>query len=163
LKTPPPKQQVSSVAKNQNFVNKVKQIKKKKQGMSISETIARTLYAEAKGESLAGKKAVASVIYNRANGNPANMVSVVKQKKQFSCWNKGIPPKGNDTDQNWIDCLNIAKEMVNKKFKPTIPTNIKHYLNPTVAHPTWAYVDKEKTKLKEGIKIGNHYFIPDLV
>lgn len=170
-----PTHELSQAAKNPDIVNKArsmsakkvekpssKDIKKKKTKMSAVDAIARTLYAEAKGESFDGKQAVATVIYNRAGGNPANMVSVVKQYKQFSCWNKGVPPKGNDTDKNWIDCVNLAKQMIAKTFKPTLGKEYKHYFNPDKAKPSWGYVDDDRTTLVKGVTIGNHYFLPNL-
>lgn len=49
-------------------------------GMNITNIInciARTIYAEAKGEGEKGQAAVASVIWNRAGGKCANLVDVV--------------------------------------------------------------------------------------
>jgi N-acetylmuramoyl-L-alanine amidase len=116
--------------------------------LSTSDAIARTLYAEAEGESLEGKIAVASVIYNRAHGNINKMKSVVTAKWQFSCWNNRTPPKGHG--QTWLDCLKITDEMMNGAFTPT--TNHTHYYNPVKASPKWANGVKSD-------RIGNHVFL----
>ena len=66
--------------------------------MSEKETdiLARTIYGEARGESISGMEAVASVVLNRvafANrrgrfwwGN--SIAEVCRAPKQFSCWNQ---------------------------------------------------------------------------
>jgi spore germination cell wall hydrolase CwlJ-like protein len=50
-----------------------------------ANAIARTLWAEARSEGEFGIRLVASVIYNRADGNPAKMYGVVTKPKQFTC------------------------------------------------------------------------------
>ena len=122
----------------------------------VLDVIAKTIYAEAQGESEEGKKAVASVIWNRANGNVANFEPVIKRRKQFSCWNgkndldtgRGIP---------WRECNRIAREMVIGEFSPTV--EYTHYYNPEKADPSWAYTDKSKTTLRDHIDIGHHRFL----
>ena len=69
--------------------------------MSEKETdiLARTIYGEARGESISGMEAVASVVLNRvafANrrgrfwwGN--SIAEVCRAPKQFSCWNRNDP------------------------------------------------------------------------
>lgn len=116
--------------------------------MSISDVLARTIYAEAEGESYEGKKAVASVIYNRANGDVGKMTSVVKERKQFSCWNDGPPPRGHG--DAWNDSLKIAKELIGGNFVPT--TKHTHYYNPSKVNPNWS-----KGVAKE--RIGRHVFL----
>jgi len=49
--------------------------------------VANTIFAESRGESKAGRYAVASVIWNRAQGK--SLESVCLAWKQFSCWNNG--------------------------------------------------------------------------
>jgi N-acetylmuramoyl-L-alanine amidase len=64
------------------------------------DTMARTLWAEARGEPLAGQVAVASVILNRAlrpafahdlAGAAGAVARVCKAPWQFSCWNHDDP------------------------------------------------------------------------
>lgn len=63
------------------------------------DVLARTLYGEARGESVRGKEAVASVILNRVkrakdrNGYwwGASIEQVCFKPWQFSCWNEADP------------------------------------------------------------------------
>lgn len=124
--------------------------------VSSEEQVARTLFAEAAGESLEGKKAVASVIWNRAKGNKDNLLHVVKAPRQFSCWNSGMPVAG--TGNAWKDCLSIAKEMMSGNFTPI--TKHSHYYAPAKANPKWAYIKTKKGKvLRDHDDIGNHRFL----
>ena len=69
--------------------------------MSVTEKdrdiLARTLWGEARGESLAGQIAVAWTIRNRVNDGNARSwwgegyVGVCLKPYQFSCWNKNDP------------------------------------------------------------------------
>jgi len=54
---------------------------------NIVNAVARTIYAEAKGEGEKGQSAVASVIWNRAGGKADKLIGVISKPKQFSCWN----------------------------------------------------------------------------
>lgn len=60
----------------------------------ILDTMARTLWGEARGEPAKGLIAVGWVIRNRAD-NPgwwgSSIETVCLKPKQFSCWNKGDP------------------------------------------------------------------------
>jgi spore germination cell wall hydrolase CwlJ-like protein len=140
---------VPPAQKNPSSSESKKEIPAKQESvLSISDILARTIYAEAEGEIYDGKKAVASVIYNRANGDVGKMVSVVKAKKQFSCWNNGTPSKGHG--KAWEDSVKIANELVGGNFIPT--TTHTFYYNPDKANPSWAKgVQKQK--------IGNHLFL----
>ena len=55
---------------------------------NIVNAVARTIYAEAKGEGADGQSAVASVIWNRSGGRAESLVPVISKTKQFSCWNE---------------------------------------------------------------------------
>lgn len=58
------------------------------------DVLARTIWGEARGEGLAGMRAVAAVIMNRVQqgGWWGNTVEeVCKKPYQFSCWNPGDP------------------------------------------------------------------------
>lgn len=135
-----------SITKEQN--KSTQQKPKPKDNSSIIEDLARTIYAEAEGETYRGKQAVASVIYNRANGNVSKMVPVVKAKSQFSCWNNGRPARGKGTA--WEDSVKIATQLANGTFKAI--TNHTHYYNPDKANPKWAVGLKSE-------RIGNHVFL----
>ena len=115
--------------------------------------VARTIYLEAGGESDDGKLAVASVIYNRANGDVDKLVEVCLKPRQFSCWNGGIKDKKifNRLDRRaFRRCVKISEDMHGGKFIAT--TNANHYYNPRFASPEWG------KKMKNVIIIGNHKF-----
>jgi len=119
--------------------------------MTPEEVLARTIYGEAKGESYLGKRAIASVMYNRAGGNPDKLVNVVLSPYQFSVWNHGkIPSKGDDNDSIWQQCLGIASQLTSGQFKPIIKST--HYYNPRIVNPKWA-------KNAEYASIGRHRFL----
>lgn len=52
--------------------------------------LALTVYHEARGESDPGQRAVVKVIINRAARKGWPVSDVVKARKQFSCFNKGL-------------------------------------------------------------------------
>lgn len=58
----------------------------------IVNVVARTIYSEARNQSLEGKKAIMSVIWNRAGGRLDKFVEVCFAKKQFSWWWFGKSP-----------------------------------------------------------------------
>jgi len=68
-----------------------------------------TIYHEARGESVAGQKAVAKVILNRAKKNGWPVSNVVLSRKQFSCFNLGL-----DHPSVWIrNVVTAAKVLEN--------------------------------------------------
>ena len=68
-----------------------------------------TIYHEARGESVAGQKAVAKVILNRAKKNGWPVSNVVLSRKQFSCFNEGL-----DHPSVWIrNVVTAAKVLEN--------------------------------------------------
>lgn len=90
-----------------------------------ADILARTIYGEARGESISGQEAIASVVLNRVNfslrkgrywwGN--SISDVCKSPYQFSCWNKNDPNferlnKVDETDINFCICKRIALRAV---------------------------------------------------
>lgn len=72
-------------------------------GYSLTNNInilARTLFREGNDQNEDGRKAIASVIYNRANKDRNKIVSVIKRPKAFSCWN-GM------TSSDWVNFITI--------------------------------------------------------
>ena len=117
--------------------------------------IAATLMAEAAGEPLAGKQAVASVIVNRAS--ISTQAEVCMAPRQFSCWNAGetemilrIRAWVREDSDAWTDCLGLARNMIVGTFQPTVSAN--HYFNPELSTPSWA------PQLQNQVKIGEHIF-----
>ena len=84
------------------------------------DTLARTIYGEARSEGIAGMTAVAAVIVNRAN-HPRwwghDISNVCTTPWQFSCWNANDPnlPKleaVTDADPAFAPALDIAARAV---------------------------------------------------
>ena len=120
--------------------------------------LSYTIYAEARGESYQGQKAVASVIHTRSRQLKVPMAEVCQQEKQFSCWNRiskvpafygpgeGLKPadvKARNT------CYTLAWLLVSGYGRWDYLT---HFYNPDKATPGWRHDMK-------GIRtIGNHVF-----
>lgn len=134
--------------------------------IQAANIIARTLYAEARNDGEVGMKAVASVIYNRADGKKELFTNACLKPKQFSCWNKftaeeadpknfkiKIPSSVNGNKKNetlWKTAMQIAADMLVDSFKPTTKANA--YFNPKTANPKWA------SDLLNSKMIGSHKF-----
>lgn len=110
--------------------------------------IARTLYAEARGESHEGRLAVASVIWLRGSGDATRMAQACISPRQFSCWNAGKLASGMGAA--WLDCQAIATQMVTASFQPTLRAD--HYYAPRLCSPKWA-------KGKPYTTVGRHRFL----
>ena len=121
--------------------------------LSDDQYLALTLYGEARGESVVGKIAVASVIRNRLHTGRwgTNYASVVLAPKQFSCWNLDDPnlailrQLGNElstgvttTDAALRECLWVADGTVRTMFA-SIVADAMHYYAVSLSHaPAWA-------------------------
>ncbi len=96
--------------------------------------------------------AVASVIFNRAKGNPAKLETVCLAPKQFSCWNKGYTkPKPRNAQERAIlaEFEGMEKAMKAGAFKPSGAWTHYHTLK---VRPAWSKWMKNRTV------IGNHVF-----
>jgi hypothetical protein len=121
------------------------------------EIIAKTLYAESRGEQLKGIQAVATVIYNRAKGDTSKMAQVCLKPKAFSCWND-VNDIVIKEPKIYKICEKIANDMLSKTFicypfiniKPTNYLTVSLYSSSKC--PNWARGQK-------GEIIGNHIFI----
>ncbi len=108
------------------------------------DTLARTLYGEARGESTLGRAAVASVILNRI-ARPRwwgrTVHGVCRKKWQFSCWLENDPnfatlravTKANPL---FRDCLVVA-ELACAGLLGDSTKGATHYHAPSVK-PRWA-------------------------
>ncbi len=159
----------------QNAVKKGSQLKESYGGFESYKAInivAMTIYCEAQGESLEGKTAVASVIYNRAGGDPNKLVGVCLKNKQFSEWNvgnkfglkkptknsewkytvpKNVMQHGNQT--RWAECVELATKMFLKDFQSNIGTRnmiSNKKLDNKAALDSWGQT--------ADLDIGNHSF-----
>lgn len=152
----------------QNTIKSLDKSQKTYGGYSLSNNInilARTLFREGNDQGEDGRKAIASVIYNRANKDRNKIASVIKRPKAFSCWNGmtssdwsnfvyKIPKEtvNNKTQEKiWFDCVKIAEDVFSGKFKSTIGDRNSYY-NPDKANPNWG------KQLKNVKTIKNHKF-----
>lgn len=137
------------------------------------DTLARTLYGEARGEDRQGKIAVACVVINRVKKRKMAGYRIIGGVKtptidatclkpwQFSCWNKNDPNREkclNVTTSNtkFAECLEIATLAVNDKLTD-ITKGATHYYNPKAcAQPRWAYGKKPCAV------VGHHLFFNDI-
>ena len=114
--------------------------------------IAKTLYAEARGENYAGIDAVATVIFNRGKGDYQKSIAACLKRKQFSCWNgqTDIKISNNVLDQKmWKYCLHVEMLIRCGNFTPN--GNWNHYAHHTVK-TKWFRMMTNKTR------IGAHVF-----
>ncbi|WP_255448570.1 cell wall hydrolase [Telmatospirillum sp. J64-1] len=131
------------------------------------DILARTLWGEARGESVRGKEAVAAVVLNRVARAQrrggywwGRTVSEVCLKAwQFSCWNANDPnrPKleavGEENAQ-FRTCLRIATRAVHGGLED--PTRGATHYHAKSVSPAWA---RGKAPCAE---IGNHFFYNDV-
>jgi spore germination cell wall hydrolase CwlJ-like protein len=123
--------------------------------------IAVTIYAEAKGESIEGKRAVASVIWNRAADAITThryswdtAITRVCDRPAFSCWPKRGWPKAPDMRipaqrRAWHTSYELACQIQAGTFDPT--TGARHYAEKTLKN----YWTVEAVMLAD---VGNHRF-----
>lgn len=134
--------------------------------VSKSEFVCLALndYFEARGESLAGRLAVAKVVVNRTMDRryPSSICNVIKQNKarvmhrcQFSWYCDGRP----DTPYNrvsWTRSLKLAAAVLQKDSSIVDPTGGALWYHATFVHPKWA------DNLEVTSVVGGHIFYRDL-
>ena len=118
-------------------------------------TVSLTLWGEARDQSFDGKHAVASVIWNRANGKASKLSAVCLDRKQFSCWQRGkfsqkMPNMKNQIDRKaWGECVVLAGQMVDGSFLPSMKS--KHYHEASI-RPYWS------VNMRLLASVGSHKF-----
>lgn len=118
---------------------------------AADNVIAKTLYAEARGEGKKGLEYVASVIYNRGNGKAQRCVKACLKPWQFSCWNGRSDIRVNRKSKAWAMCLDLQRQIERGTFRPC--TKAKHYFaNSMKRAPKWAWGKTVEV-------VGNHYFV----
>ncbi len=126
------------------------------------DTVARTIFGEARGENRGGRIAVAWVIRNRVS-EPGwwgdDYVSVCRKAWQFSCWNQGDPNyelllRVDDSNAVFRECLDVADDVVSGRA-PDPTYGATHYHHQAI-QPTWS-VDAEPS-----VRIGVHVFYNDI-
>lgn len=122
----------------------------------FSIILAMTLYGEAGVDSMAGKRHVAGVIYNRTeeytrNGIPlwqATTAACLK-KNAFSCWNE--PFEIDYKSPQWFDCVRAAQEIEEAGYRS--PTKSTHYHSGKMKRfPAWS------RKMKYLGRVDSHLF-----
>ena len=136
------------------------------------DILARTLWGEARGESLAGQIAVAWTIRNRVemdlhnDGKPdwwgEGYAGICLKKYQFSCWNKNDPNYAYLSGAKAIPFrefaqAQIAADQVIDGKVPDPTGGATHYYATTMPKaPAWA------AKAKQTLKLGHHVFFKDV-
>lgn len=117
--------------------------------------LGRAIYYEARGESLAGKKAVANVIMNRTSHDkfPDTVTGVIAQKGQFP-WYRDASLRGKKPFDHKVHTteMKVAREVYwQHKFERT-QSNVgkSMFFNSNNTRPT--------KKAKKSVKIGGHQF-----
>lgn len=131
---------------------------------AASNTLARTLWGEARSEPLKGIQAIASVVLNRAMHPRVHwwgttVVGVCRAPNQFSCWNGNDPnlPKllaVTTTDRQFRICMQVAQAAINVGLTDNCH-GATHYHTKSCM-PSWAV---GRTPCAD---IGNHLFYNDI-
>jgi hypothetical protein len=108
--------------------------------------LAKTIYGEARGESIETMFAVGWVIRNRLQSGKYGKTykDVVLQPKQFSCWNKGDSNykviKGVIKTRLWEVCIAVAIIVIQSIEKHNPVMGICHYYDKSLDSnpPYWA-------------------------
>ena len=132
------------------------------------DILARTLWGEARGESLAGQIAVAWTIRNRVFDGKAKSwwgegyAGVCLKAWQFSCWNKNDPNYAYLSGAKPIPAAQYAQalkaaDQVMAGTTPDPTGGATHYYATTMPKPpTWA------KGAKQTLKLGQHIFFKDV-
>ena len=135
------------------------------------DTLARTLWGEARGEGLGGMMAVAQVVINRAKVAEAfqekhgkmhplfgsgSLITACTMPKQFSCWNKDDRNRGKMEKLTWdtpelVPCVDAAWAAAKQRDWPDITKGALHYHTRDVS-PPWSQ------GLTPCYEVGNHVF-----
>ena len=129
------------------------------------DILARTIYGEARGESLAGKVAVAYTIVNRA-ARPSwwgkTVVEVCLKPWQYSCWNANDPnsqliKEVTLESHSFRDCFGVACLVLNRTLPDPVSGATHYYALSMPSPPSWA------AALKSITVIGGHKFFLEKV
>jgi len=111
---------------------------------------AYAIWMEARGERRSGRIAVASVLWNRAGGNPGNIVQVLQNTNWLGSPEIMNPALADTSCPVYQESWVIASNMVEGQFESV--GKWTHFYNPAKATPDWGW------KLVAKKKIGNHLF-----
>jgi spore germination cell wall hydrolase CwlJ-like protein len=131
------------------------------------DTLARTIYGEARGEPVRGKEAVAAVVMNRVarameRGGwwwGSSVAEVCRRPWQFSCWNADDPnrhriERADESDREFASCLRIARRAIQGALAD--PTRGATHYHAQGITPPWA-AGREPSAV-----IGRHRFFNDV-
>ncbi len=125
--------------------------------------LARTIYGEARGETLDGKIAVAWIIRNRvkrAGWWGGTYTEVCLHPKQFSCWNDDQELRKNRiamldaVEDDLLECLYVAAGVITGDIPD--PTGGSCHYHASNVHPKWAEGHTSHAT------IGHHLFYNDI-
>jgi N-acetylmuramoyl-L-alanine amidase len=121
--------------------------------------VARTVMAEAEGESYKGKVAVAAVIYNRAR-HPSwwgkTIIDACLTNYQFSAWNSSSPRRNKIGEWSLGDAMfRLCMQAAIEGFDHDPTDGADHYFAHDVVTPSWA-------DGLPALEIGNHTFVKRL-
>lgn len=133
-----------------------------------TDTLARTIYGEARGELVRGQEAVAAVVINRVRRARvrggrywwgATIEEVCHKPWQFSCWNPNDPNREKirtvtAENRTFQTCLRVARRAVSGTLKDATG-GATHY-HALGAAPVWA------RRLAPCAEIGRHQFYNDV-
>lgn len=135
--------------------------------LKSADTLARTIYGEARGEPVRGQEAVAAVVMNRVGRAMerggwwwgSSVVEVCRRPFQFSCWNANDPnrariERADANDREFAICIRIARRAVSGALAD--PTGGATHYHAANAHPPWA-----KAREPSAV-IGRHKFYNDV-
>src|SRR5262245_472150 len=133
--------------------------------------LARTIVGEARGERIAGMKAVAWVVLNRAKRPERfgeTIADVCLRPLQFSCWNPGDPNmpitstvtvEHPEVGRLFVRCLGVAALCIVGEFED-LTNGADHYFSVRIDTPAWA---KDPAKMGFRVQIGSHKFYKEIV
>jgi spore germination cell wall hydrolase CwlJ-like protein len=128
------------------------------------DILARTLWGEARGESLSGQIAVACAIRNRVNDGKAKSwwgegyAGVCQAPYQFSCWNKNDPNYAYMSGAKAIPLLELAQariaadQVIDGKVSDPTGGATHYYAMTMKKSPSWS-IGATQT-----LKLGHHIF-----
>lgn len=117
-------------------------------GLTI-DTMARTIWGEARGEGVAGMRAVACVIINRYEISLEkggfwwgdDIIQICQKPYQFSCWNRSDPNfrkviSVDNQDKVFVSAMQTARKTIDGEL-PDITSGATHYHAKGIT-PYWA-------------------------
>lgn len=125
--------------------------------MENIDILAKTIYGEARGETVQGQYAIALVIMNRFKSKKwyagATVAATCLKKWQFSCWNESDPNSAiiKKLTKEQLQPYYLIAENVIKGNCIDITNGATHYHTKNI-HPQWARGKKPCAT------IGNHIF-----